>query len=96
MAACTTSRLGLRQERCIAVCSQDHGACSIGDAGILVCHGIVQELVDSLQCVLCGVCLLGGEGTECCEHGTVNGSGIVEKYSNDLLDKGFVLFAERG
>ena len=96
MAACMMACLGFREVRCVTVHSQNHVACSIGDAGILVCHGIVKELVDLLQCVLCGVCLLGGEGTECCEHGTVNGSGIVEKYSNDLLDKGFVLFVERG
>ena len=67
--------------RHVTVGCEDHVACPIGDAGILVRHCIVQELPDTLECLLGGVCLLGGKGTECREHGTVHGSGIVEEHS---------------
>ena len=40
--------------------------------------------------------MLGGKGTECCEHGTVTGLGIVENHSNDFLGEGFVLEPDVG
>ena len=75
---------------------EDHVACPIGDSGILVCHCIVQELPDALESLRGGVCFLSVKGTECREHGTVHGSGIVEEHSDDLLDEGFVLLVEWG
>ena len=39
----------------IGVGCKDHVACPIGDAGILMRHGIVQELLDAFECLLGGV-----------------------------------------
>ena len=73
-----TAGTRLSEETSISVSRKDHGAGAIGDAIARVCGHIVQELVDSLGCVLGGSGLLGANGAEGGKKFVVNSAGIVE------------------
>ncbi len=58
----------------------------IANGGIRVGGTVVEELGDMRQCEFGWSGLLGGKGTKGNQDGGVNGSGIVEEYTNDFLD----------
>ena len=60
--------------RCIAVAREDHVACSVSYDGVGMGCSIVEELLDFGFGALGRIGLLGGDGSEGCEHGAVDGS----------------------
>jgi hypothetical protein len=62
-----------------------HVASSVSDDGILVCGGIVKELLASRHGVLGGFCLGRGYCAERCEHGRVDCTFIVEEGTYHFL-----------
>ncbi len=78
MSSCLAVSIGLREVGCITVCCEDHVTCLVGHNGIGVCGRIVQELLDLDHCVLGGIRLLGGNGSQSIKHCAVNASFIVE------------------
>ena len=68
---------------------KNHIACSIAYCGFRVACCIVQEMVDGCICMLSRFGLGGCNGVESDEHGTVNGSSIVKKCANHLLNPCF-------
>jgi hypothetical protein len=82
---------GFAQIGDVAVHNEHHVTLSISDYGILVCDGIVKELLGLLHGVLNGFCLGRGNCTEHCEHGGVDCLSIVEEYTYHFLDDFFLI-----
>ncbi len=76
------------------MCCKDHVTCLVGHDGIRICGRVVQELFDLDHCVLGGICLLGGNGTQSSKHCAVDASCIVEECADYLLNVLLVLFGE--
>jgi hypothetical protein len=70
----------------------------INDTVAWICCDIVKKLVDSGQrCgVLSSMCLLGADGTECCEEFVINCTGIIEEGTDNALDAFDALIVEGG
>ena len=73
---------------------QDHVTCVIGDDGVRVSCGIVEELFDFLHGLFGRFGLLGCDGSKGCKHGWVDSSSVVEESTCYFLDKLFVGWAE--
>ena len=80
----------------IAVACQDHVACMVGDDGVGVGGGVVQELLHFFHCVFSWRCLLSREQSKSGEHRYVEGTGVIKESADDFLNKLFVLGAEGG
>ena len=59
----------------------------VGDDGVRVSCGIVEELFDFLHGLFGWVGLLGGDGAEGCKHGGVDSPSVVEEGTCYFLDK---------
>ena len=68
----------------------------IRDHGVGVRGGIIKELMDLFNCVLCGGGWFFCEGPEFSEHRQIDGACIVEENADDLLDFIFVRLGEGG
>ena len=75
---------------------EDHVTSAIANIGIGVQGGIIEQPDDFVLCGSGGFGLLGGNGDEEKEHGQVNDNGVVEKGSNDFLEKGDQLGKDHG
>jgi hypothetical protein len=71
----------------IAVHDKHHVTSSVSDDGVLVCGGVVKEVLALRHGVLGGCCLGRGYHAERCEHGGVNCPSIVEEGTYHFLDE---------
>ena len=92
MSARSASGVGFREVCRVAVACQYHVACVVGDDGVKVSGGIIEEFFYLLHCLFGGVCLLGGDGAKCrdCEHFGISCSCVVKESTCYFLDKLFV------
>jgi len=68
------------------VCPERHVAGMIPDDSMWMGGTVVEELCEGFHGGFGAFCLLRGQSTECCEHGGIDGPGIVEEYPDDFLD----------
>jgi len=68
------------------VCPERHVAGMILDDSMWMGGTVVEELCEGFHGGFGAFCLLRGQSAECCEHGGINGPGIVEEYPDDFLD----------
>lgn len=73
-----------------------HSAGLEAKCGIGMCGGVVEEADAVGHGESCGLCLFRANVVECQEHGVVNGSGIKEEDSDNLLDEADVSFGQSG
>ncbi len=83
VAAC----FGFTQIGGVAVHDEHHVTPPVSDDGILVCGGVVKELLALHHGVLGGFCLGSGYRAERCEHGGVDCPSIVEEDTYHFLDE---------
>ena len=82
--------------RGVAVNLENHVAGVVADNGIRVRSAVVQELGDGLECGMCSVGLLRGDGSNGSEHGGVNSPCIIEEGSKNFLDAFGIRGIKRG
>ena len=80
----------------IGVHRQDHTVGVVSDDGVRVSGGIVEELVDVFNRVLCGGSVLRGKGPDRGEHREIDGACIVKENSYDFLDNFLSALERRG
>jgi hypothetical protein len=90
------SRLRLRQVGRVAVHVEDHIAGRISDSGLGMSGSVVEELIGGPRGHLGGFRLGGGDGSEGDKHRGVDGTGVIQKKADDLLDEVHAIFAEQG
>jgi hypothetical protein len=81
---------GFAQIEGVDVHNEHHVTPTVSDDGILVCGGIVKELLALRHGVLRGFCLGRGYCAERCEHGGVDCASIVEEDTYHFLDDFFL------
>jgi hypothetical protein len=94
MSFCLAAGIGLQKVGCITVCCKDHVTCVVGHDGIRMRGRVVQEMFDLDHCVLCMICLLGGNGAQSSKHCAVNALYIIEEGADYLLNVLLILFGE--
>jgi hypothetical protein len=78
---------GFAQIGGVAVHDEHHVTPSVSDDGVLVCGGVVKELLASHHGVLGGFCFGRGYRAERREHGGVDCASIVEEDTYHFLDE---------
>jgi hypothetical protein len=81
--ACFVSR---EIEGCVTLNVEDHVAGVVANYGLWVRGAIVEEMHDGFEGGLRSTGLLGGDGSDCSEHGGINGVGIIQEGAKDFLD----------
>ena len=66
---------------------QDHVTGGVADSGVLVGGGVILQPKDFVIGVLSGSGLLVGDGSKCGKHVRIHGNRIVQKVTNNFLDK---------
>ena len=75
---------------------KDYVPCVERDDRFLLGGRVVQKLLDSSHGVFGRCALFGGDCAEGREHCAVNCACIEQKYTCDLMDECFIIFAEGG
>ena len=70
---------------------QYHVTCMIGDYCVLVCGCKVEKEFAAFHRVFCRFGLGRCNGAQCCEHGGVDGTSIIEEDADDLLNEFLLL-----
>ena len=73
-----------------------HVSFSVSDDGVMMCGGVIHELGDFVHCCFSSFGFFGGNGAEGSEHCAIEGSGIIQEFSNDTLDLEDYVFVEGG
>ena len=88
VAAGTASGFWLRKVGGVTVDVQDHVAGVVADGRVWMRGGVIDQPKDGAVGVLGGFGLLGCEGAKSDLHGWVDGNGIIQEGTDDLLDEG--------
>ena len=72
----------------VTVEMEDHVTVQIADGCARMGSGVVEEPEDLIVGLLGGLGLLGGDRAEGGKHGQVEGYGILQQVTDDLLDEG--------
>ncbi len=87
VSAGAAARFGFAQIGGVAVHNKHHVTFSVSDDGVLVCGGVVKELLTLHHGVLGGCCLDRGYRAEHREHGGVDHQSIVDEDTYYFLDE---------
>ena len=80
----------------VAVAGENHTADAVGENWrFLRCH-VVEEVFRSMHFFLCRGCLINGDATESGELGAIDCAGDEIKFTDDSLNKFYVVVFERG
>ncbi len=90
VSASAAACFGFAQIGGIAVHDEHHVTPPVSDDGVLVCGGVVKELLALRHGVLSGYCLGRGYRAEHREHGGVNCPSVVEEDTYHFLDEFFL------
>ena len=82
--------------RCVGVDFEMHVTLFLLVEDIGMSGGIVEKLCYRFYCFIGSLHLFEGDGAEGDTHSAVDGAGIIEEFSDDVLDFGDDCFVERG
>ena len=95
MSPLSTAGFRFGEVRGVAVAYNYHVAGVVGDGGIGVSGCVIEKFFHLLHCLFIWGGLLGGNGSECCEHFWIDYPRLVKENTCHFLNKFLIFWGER-